>query len=147
MGHGTAYAAASCPTRVAVSKDSGSNWSVPNLLLDSNRAQLRSSPSRKCGSDPPSTYLTHQEMESSKHEHNEHGRPASESTIEAKRPKWRRIHHDWRFWVFLVLTVVAMVVYITSQDLSGGGPRGHNNFTFDPKAKNRNGNSNQRRIG
>ncbi|MEO6940450.1 MAG: hypothetical protein ABI444_09970 [Candidatus Kapaibacterium sp.] len=53
-----------------------------------------------------------------KHEHNEFGRPASEATIEARRPKWRRIHHDWRFWVGLVLILAAMVIYIMSQDLS-----------------------------
>jgi hypothetical protein len=62
-------------------------------------------------------------MKNSKHHHNEFGRPSTDSTIEAHRPRWRRIHHDWRFWVFLVLMVTAMVIYIASEDLSVG-PRG-----------------------
>lgn len=57
-------------------------------------------------------------MKNSKHHHNKSGRPSTDSTIEAHRPRWRRIHHDWRFWVFLVLMVTAMVIYIASEDLS-----------------------------
>ncbi len=63
-------------------------------------------------------------MEHKKHEHNPIGRPSADTTIEAHRPYWKRAHHDWRFWVVLVLMIVAMVVYIVSQDLSMGGPRG-----------------------
>ncbi len=62
-------------------------------------------------------------MNTTKEEHNEHGRPAADTTIEAHRPYWTRAHHDWRFWVFLVLMVTAMIVYVVSQDLSMG-PRG-----------------------
>lgn len=59
-------------------------------------------------------------MQDTKHEHNETGRPSADTTIEAHRPYWKRAHHDWRFWVFLVLMIVAMVVYIVTQDLSMG---------------------------
>jgi hypothetical protein len=62
-------------------------------------------------------------MQNTKHEHNPHGRPSTDTTNEKHRPYWKRAHHDWRFWVFLVLMIVAMVVYIVSQDLSMGGPR------------------------
>jgi len=52
------------------------------------------------------------------HEHNDQGRPEGDNTIEAKRPYWTRAHHDWRFWVVLILMVAAMVIYIASQGLS-----------------------------
>jgi hypothetical protein len=33
-------------------------------------------------------------------------------------PYWKRAHHDWRFWVGLVLMLVAISVYFMSDDLS-----------------------------
>ncbi len=33
-------------------------------------------------------------------------------------PYWRRAHRDWRFWIGLVLMVVAITVYFMSDDLS-----------------------------
>ncbi len=34
------------------------------------------------------------------------------------RPYWKRAHHDWRFWVALVLMLVAMFIYLMTDDLS-----------------------------
>ena len=34
------------------------------------------------------------------------------------RPYWRRAHHDWRFWVGVVLMMVAIVYYIMSDDFA-----------------------------
>lgn len=34
------------------------------------------------------------------------------------RTYWNRIHHSWIFWVCLVLTLVALIYYIMSQDFS-----------------------------
>jgi hypothetical protein len=59
-------------------------------------------------------------MQDTKHDHNPHGRPSADTTNEAHRPYWKRAHHDWRFWLVLVLMIVAMVVYIVSEDLSMG---------------------------
>jgi len=33
-------------------------------------------------------------------------------------PYWRRAHHDWRFWVALVLMLVAITIYVLSDDLA-----------------------------
>jgi uncharacterized membrane protein len=32
-------------------------------------------------------------------------------------PYWKRAHHDWRFWIGLVLMLTAMAVYVGSDDL------------------------------
>jgi hypothetical protein len=31
---------------------------------------------------------------------------------------WKRAHHDWRFWVGVVLVVAAMIVYVMTDNLS-----------------------------
>ena len=62
-------------------------------------------------------------MRNTSTEQHDHERPAAESTQEARRPYWTRAHHDWRFWVVLILMITGMVVYIGSQDLSMG-PKG-----------------------
>lgn len=33
-------------------------------------------------------------------------------------PYWKRMHHDWRFWVGMVLIFVALFIYVMSEDLS-----------------------------
>lgn len=33
-------------------------------------------------------------------------------------PYWKRAHHDWRFWVALVLMLGAMLIYLMTDDLS-----------------------------
>lgn len=35
-----------------------------------------------------------------------------------RQPYWKRAHHDWKFWVALVLMLVAMAVYLGTNDLS-----------------------------
>ena len=34
------------------------------------------------------------------------------------RPYWKRAHHDWKFWVALVLMLTAMMVYVMTDDLA-----------------------------
>ena len=34
------------------------------------------------------------------------------------RPYWKRAHHDWRFWVALLLMLGAMLIYLMTDDLS-----------------------------
>jgi hypothetical protein len=31
---------------------------------------------------------------------------------------WRRMHHDWRMWVGLVLMLAAITIYVLSEDLA-----------------------------
>jgi hypothetical protein len=33
-------------------------------------------------------------------------------------PYWKRAHHDWRFWVALLLMLGAMLIYLMTDDLS-----------------------------
>jgi hypothetical protein len=33
-------------------------------------------------------------------------------------PAWMRLHHDWRFWVAVVLMFAAMIIYLASDDLA-----------------------------
>jgi uncharacterized membrane protein len=33
-------------------------------------------------------------------------------------PYWRRAHHDWRFWVGMIAMLMAIGVYVGSNDLS-----------------------------
>jgi hypothetical protein len=44
-----------------------------------------------------------EELERGRHEH---------------RPYWKRAHHDWRFWVALVLMLGSMLIYVMTDDLS-----------------------------
>jgi hypothetical protein len=36
----------------------------------------------------------------------------------AALPYWKRAHRDWRFWIGLVLMLVAMAIYVLSDDLA-----------------------------
>ncbi len=55
----------------------------------------------------------------SQHEHSpHHPLPHRHAAPDGPGPYWRRAHHDWRFWVGVVLMVGAMVVYVTSENLA-----------------------------
>jgi hypothetical protein len=32
-------------------------------------------------------------------------------------PCWKRAHHDWRFWVGMVVTFAAVLIYVINDDL------------------------------
>ena len=34
------------------------------------------------------------------------------------QPRWKRFHHSWIFWIFLLLMLVAIMFYITSVDFA-----------------------------
>jgi hypothetical protein len=34
------------------------------------------------------------------------------------RPYWKRIHHTWSFWIFLLLMLVGILYYIISVDFA-----------------------------
>jgi hypothetical protein len=50
---------------------------------------------------------------SAKRIHNSHEGPNN-----ALPPYWRRAHHDWRFWIGLSLMLLAISVYILSDNLT-----------------------------
>jgi len=33
-------------------------------------------------------------------------------------PYWKRMHHDWRFWVGLVLIFTSLFIYIATEDFT-----------------------------
>jgi hypothetical protein len=33
-------------------------------------------------------------------------------------PYWKRMHHDWRFWVALILMLAAITIFILSENLA-----------------------------
>ncbi len=33
-------------------------------------------------------------------------------------PYWKRAHHDWKFWIAILLMLAAMVIYVKTNDLS-----------------------------
>jgi hypothetical protein len=35
-----------------------------------------------------------------------------------RRPYWKRAHHDWKFWVAMVMMLAALAMYVVSNDLS-----------------------------
>jgi uncharacterized integral membrane protein len=33
-------------------------------------------------------------------------------------PYWKRMHQDWRFWVGMVLIIVALAIYVMSENFA-----------------------------
>ena len=54
-------------------------------------------------------------MNENKHQHeaNDHISVRNEH-----KPYWKRIHHSWIFWVFLLLTFASITYYILSVDFA-----------------------------
>ncbi|MGA2211792.1 MAG: hypothetical protein ABSH31_00850 [Bryobacteraceae bacterium] len=50
----------------------------------------------------------------------ENARQAEQQAAQAGLPPpyWRRMHHDWRVWVGVVLMLAAITIYILSEDLA-----------------------------
>ena len=54
-----------------------------------------------------------------KHGHRGHGSPDNDSIHHGfQRPYWKHAHHDWRLWVAVVLMLVAVTIYVMSDDLA-----------------------------
>ena len=54
---------------------------------------------------------------SSHHHHQQHVKNAGKAPS-AHVPYWKRAHSDWRFWVGVVLMLVAMLIYVMSDNLA-----------------------------
>lgn len=56
------------------------------------------------------------------HQHNggqgEEKRLGHQENHPPRGPDWRHIHHHWYFWVGVLLMLVAMGVYVMTEDLS-----------------------------
>ena len=52
----------------------------------------------------------------SENEHNQHQEETQSQIMHQHRrkPRWKRIHHSWIFWVFLLLMFVAISYYVMS---------------------------------
>jgi hypothetical protein len=33
-------------------------------------------------------------------------------------PYWKRAHHDWKFWIAVLLMLLGMAIYVKTNDLS-----------------------------
>jgi len=50
---------------------------------------------------------------------NHHGHGSDHSSFqESHRPYWKRMHHDWRLWVGVVLMLAAVIIYVVSEDFA-----------------------------
>ena len=58
----------------------------------------------------------------SKHDnHGNEGSPGENAHVRSPHPPdayWRRAHQDWRFWVGLFFMLLAITIYVLSEDLS-----------------------------
>ena len=58
-------------------------------------------------------------LENSMMNNTEHLHPMGESHhSHGQTPYWRRAHHDWRFWFGLIAILVAIGIYVGTNDLS-----------------------------
>jgi hypothetical protein len=55
--------------------------------------------------------------ESNYHHHGNEG-PDSDRVHHGHLPYWKHAHHDWRFWIGLILMLVAITIYVMSDDLA-----------------------------
>ena len=56
----------------------------------------------------------------SENEHNQHQEETQNQIVPQKSrlPRWKRIHHSWIFWIFLILMFAAIMYYVTSVDFA-----------------------------
>jgi len=53
-------------------------------------------------------------------EHNQHQEETQDRIMpeQSHKPRWKRIHHTWSFWIFLFLMFTAIIYYIVSINFS-----------------------------
>ena len=57
-------------------------------------------------------------MPEGKHPDHHHDDTGPHMPHEQKKPYWLRAHKDWKFWVGVVFIIAAIVIYVTTLDLS-----------------------------
>jgi ABC-type Zn2+ transport system substrate-binding protein/surface adhesin len=53
-----------------------------------------------------------------KNRHHRHEGPDHDRVHHDDRPYWKHAHHDWRFWFGLIAILVAIGIYVGTNDLS-----------------------------
>jgi hypothetical protein len=52
-------------------------------------------------------------------ERNHQGYGSDHSSVhESHRPYWKRMHRDWRIWVGVFLMLVAIIIFVVSEDFA-----------------------------
>jgi len=53
-------------------------------------------------------------------EYNQHQEETQNPIVpqKSRQPRWKRIHHSWIFWIFLILMFAAIMYYVTSVDFA-----------------------------
>jgi hypothetical protein len=56
----------------------------------------------------------------SENEYNQHQEETQNLILpkRSRQPRWKRLHHSWIFWVFLLLMFLAIMYYVTSVDFA-----------------------------
>jgi|WetSurMetagenome_2_1015567.scaffolds.fasta_scaffold76812_3 hypothetical protein len=57
-------------------------------------------------------------MNDNRQSYNSHRESNTANVHKMQRPYWKRMHHDWRFWIALLLTLTAMMIYVVSEDFA-----------------------------
>jgi hypothetical protein len=57
-------------------------------------------------------------MNDIQHEHDMNNDSDKHPAHKEQRPYWKHVHHDWRFWAALLLTIAAMSIYILSDNFA-----------------------------
>lgn len=52
--------------------------------------------------------------------HDQHEGQQDRETSQHHGPYWKRAHHDWKFWIAIILMLVAIGTYVGTIDLSFG---------------------------
>ena len=52
-------------------------------------------------------------MNAARHDHEHHD-------AHSRRPRWKRVHHSWIFWVAVFLMLLAMITYVMTGALFWG---------------------------
>ncbi len=68
-------------------------------------------------------------MPEGKHPDHPHDDTGPHHPHEQQKPYWQRAHKDWKFWVGVVFIAAAIVIYVTTLDLSTV-PRSHPNHLW-----------------
>jgi hypothetical protein len=57
-------------------------------------------------------------MKEAKNNQQQHKEPHNNIVHQNNKPYWKRAHQDWRFWIGLVLMLIAISIYIISDDFT-----------------------------
>lgn len=57
-------------------------------------------------------------MNHTRQDHDIHRTPDHNNVIPKQFPYWKRAHHDWRFWIMLLLMLIAMLFYVLSDNFA-----------------------------